>query len=172
MAEEMEEYNEWFADINELVGCPRDGGGAVVNVEHYVKQKTEKKPIVPLKTYIGSDVVSSYITHEKYIEYKNAIENEGLSDCIDKMRKDKPGGLDVLLNRFQIECFDEDEALEELTEKGIKIDFDDEGFVDGVPNYLREMLCEYYNMKEEEDDEDYIIDDMYYKGDVLYYTLK
>ena len=41
MAEEMEEYNEWFADINELVGCPRDGGGAVVNVEHYVKEKTK-----------------------------------------------------------------------------------------------------------------------------------
>jgi hypothetical protein len=43
LKEAMDDYNEWFADINELVGCPRDSGGAVTNVEHYVRQNKKLK---------------------------------------------------------------------------------------------------------------------------------
>ena len=68
-----------------------------------------------------------------------------------------------IINLLSVKSF---YKLEELAENGY-LPHDDEGLiVDGVPQHLRDIVCEYYNM------EDQTIDDMYYYKDELYVTLK
>ncbi len=143
-------------------------------------ETTQTEPIVGLRRmcYPGRvPVIVDYVTEDKFNEYNKAIQEEGLSDCIDKMYNDKLKGttLDSMVRNLNIERFyDFEEVDEELREAGIEVEMD-EDVVDGVPNWKREIVCEYYkllNRQNVDEDDDATVDDMYYKNDILYVTLK
>lgn len=41
-----------------------------------------------------------------------------------------------------------------------------------LPNCLRDLVCEYYNKLSQEEDEDYIVDDIYHNDEYLCVTMK
>ena len=102
-AQSIEDYNEWFADINELVGCPRDSGGAVTNVEHYVRENKE----LTKKSNAKSDIIRNmfdciikyaniddgfYIHREwghKYIDDWNDIVSIEIKEAIKDINEDR-----------------------------------------------------------------------------------